>query len=163
MFHFFRHNHIKGCQRLVEQQDIRLSDDIDEHLHFVFHTVGVVLEQFIPVLRLNTHIIEILVNAFRIFDRLLVDVHKELQKLPACKKLRYSRGREYISNILCGYLTANAVFIYIEIAAVRLQIPVQTVKQRCFSSAVSAEQPINFPFIKCKINISENFLFLKAL
>jgi len=126
--------------------------------------VGIVLEQFVSILRLYTHIVKILVNAFRIFDGLLVDVHKELQKLPACKKFRYSRGREYISNILCGYLTTNAVFIfYIEIAAVRLQIPVQTVKQRCFSSAVSAEQPINFPFIKCKINISENFLFLKAL
>ena len=32
------------CQRLVQQQDIRLGDDVDEHLHFVFHTVGVVLE-----------------------------------------------------------------------------------------------------------------------
>ena len=126
--------------------------------------MGVVLEQFIPVLRLNTHIIEILVNAFRIFDRLLVDVHKEFQKLPACKKLRHGRGREYISDVLCGHLTADAVFIfYIEIAAIRLQIPVQAVKQRCFSSAVSAEQPINFPFIKSKINISENFLFLKTL
>jgi hypothetical protein len=126
--------------------------------------VGVVLEQFVPVLRLNTHIIEILVNAFRIFDRLLIDVHKELQKLPACKKLRHGRGRKYISDVLCGYLTADAVFIfYIEIAAVSLQIPVQAVKQRCFSGTISAEQPINFPFIKCKINISENFLFLKAL
>src|SRR5699024_12615945 len=97
------------------------------------------------------------------FSRMRFKVHKECKTLPACKNLLHGRGREYISDVLCGHLTADAVFIfYIEIAAIRLQIPVQAVKQRCFSSAVSAEQPINFPFIKSKINISENFLFLKA-
>ena len=62
----------------IRDRDIRLRDDIDQHLHFVFHSVRIVLKQLVPVFRFNAHVIKVFINTFRGRDRFFIDIYEKL-------------------------------------------------------------------------------------
>ena len=100
--------------------------------------MGVVLQELVPVLRGDAHFLKILVQGPGVPDGVRIDVHKELEELPAGEELRHRGRGEDIPNVLRRHLPAHAVFFYVKAAAVGLDVPVQAVEERRLTGAVSA-------------------------
>ncbi len=69
----------RAGQRLVQEQDVGLGDDVDQHLHLVLHAVGVVLQELVPVLRGDAHFLEVFIQGPGIPDGVGIDVQKNLR------------------------------------------------------------------------------------
>ena len=163
VLHLLGHHHIQGGQRLVQEQDVRLRDDVDQHLHLVLHAVGIVLQQLVPVLWSDAHFLKIRVQRPGIPDGVGIDVHEELEELPAGEELRHRGRGEDIPNVLCCHFPAHAVLLYGKAAAVGLDVPVQAVEERRLTGAVSAQQAVDPPLLKRKVDVLQNLFMLKAL
>ena len=131
-------HHVQAGQRLVEEQDVGLGDDVDQHLHLVLHAVGVVLQQLVPVLRGDAHFRKVFIQGLGGPDGVCVDVHKELEELPTGEELRHRGRGEDIPDVLRRHLPALTVFLDVKAAAVGLEVPVQAVEERRLTGAVSA-------------------------
>ena len=125
--------------------------------------MGVVLQELVPVLWSDTHFLKIRVQGLGGPDGVGIDVHEELEELPAGEKLRHRGRGEDIPDILCRDLPAHAVFLQAKAAAVGLDVPVQAVEERRLTGAVSAQQAVDLPLLKGKVDILQNLFVLKAL
>ena len=124
--------------------------------------MGIIFQKSVPVLRLNAHVVKIFIRGSGIFNGFLMNVHKKLQQLSACQKLRHGGRGQHIANILRHHITNTLICFKIESAAVCPDIPVQAIEKRGLSGTVSPQQPINPAAFKRKIYIPENLLFLIA-
>ena len=162
LLHLLRHHHIQGGQRLVQKQNIGPGYDINQHLHLIFHPVGIGLHQLVPVFRLNAHEIEIGVQRHGILYLSLMNIKKEFQEFSSRQKFRHGRRGEHIADIVRDHISAGCAFFQIKASAVCLHILVQAVKQRCLSGSVSSQQTIDFSALEGKIDIPQHFFRLKA-
>src|SRR5690606_31045289 len=78
LLHLQRDDDVEGGERFVEQNDGRLGDQKQQHLDFVFHAVGIVLDQPVPVFPRQPHPVEPVVDPLVAGELVPVDVHEKL-------------------------------------------------------------------------------------
>ena len=91
-----------------------------------------------------------------------VDIQKEFEKFSAREKLRNGRRRENIADLagirgmlLTGIIGKEAA------AAVLFEVAVQAIEERRFACTVPPEQTVDSALLKRKVDIPQDFLFVK--
>ena len=162
--HLVGHHHVEGRQRLIQQQHGGICHNVHQHLHFVFHAVGEVLQQLSPVGLIDAHVVQIHIRGLGIGNPVPVDLQEELQKFPGGEKLRHHWGGQHIAHVVCGDGTGvPAVVHQVEGAAVPGQILVETIEKRGLSRAVAADQTVDLSLFKGEGRAPQHLLVTEPL
>ena len=163
LFYFQRDHYVKGGERFVQQNNGRPRDEKAQHLHLVFHTVGVPLDEPVPVLRSNLHHVEIIIGGASVPNTCSIDVHIKTHEFISSEKVRQNGCREHITHVVRSQGAACAVVQHkLCCAAVGRHLVRQAVEQCGFACAVAPQQAVDLALLEREAAASKNFLFSKV-
>ena len=140
---------VEGGQRLVQQDHRRPADEKAQHLHLIFHAVGVAPHKPVPIIRLNPHQGQPVVGSAARAARVAGDFQKKFHKFIAGEKFRHHRGGQHVTHVpLAQRATGPAVVHQLYLTTVRRVLGGQTVEQGGLARAVSPQQAVDTLFGK---------------
>ena len=100
--------------------------------------MGVPLHKPVPVFFLKLDKVKICVNRLEMVQIIFMKIHKKLDELVSCEKIREHRGGVYIRKILGSDGSFLLLYSQICFSLFRFDFICQNIEERCFSCSVPA-------------------------